>query len=217
MTIKVQLVDDHTLMRYSLRDIITKSPGSDIVVVCESSTGEDAIEHYMTHRPDVVIMDITLPNMNGIEAMRKILARDPSAKFVMYSMHGNEVVINKAIRSGAKGYMEKRSDALDLVKAITRVANGEIYFPTNIAYRLALSKTGVVESIDPADTLSEREYEVFVLLAKGKTTSDIASILKIDIKTVQLYARHVTEKLKANSHADLTMIAIKYCIIPIKD
>lgn len=214
MGLRVQLVDDHGIVREALRRIIAES--TDITVVCESATGAGAVSDFLEHRPEVIVMDISLPNLNGLEAMQQILDIDPLAKVLIFSMFLDDGVITRAMRAGAKGYIDKRHDAQVLIDAIHRVAGGEIYFSNEIAQRLALRTVGA-KSVDPAELLSSREFEIFKLSAEGKTPSDIEKLLGIHVKTVQNQLRNIMEKLKVNSTAELAQIAIRSFIIEIKD
>lgn len=205
MTIRVILADDHEVVRAGLRRLIDAS--SDIHVLTEVESGEQAFREYFTQRPDVALFDLNMPGMGGLEAMRRILARDPGACILVLSMHEDAVYSARALQSGAKGYVTKRCAPEVLLDAIRTVARNEVFLESRIAQQLALN--GVSGREEPLLALTQREFEVFRLLAAGKSVNDIAAILFLSAKTVGTYQTRIMHKLDANNLADLTRLAVR--------
>lgn len=205
MAIRVILADDHEVVRAGLRRLIDGSP--DIQVLAEADSGERAFREYSEKRPDVALLDLNMPGMGGLEALRRILARDPGARILVLSMHEDAVYPTRALQSGARGYVTKRCAPEVLLDAIRKVAHGEIFLEPRIAQQLAVNGVKGVE--EPLLALTAREFEVFRLLATGKTVNEVANILFLSAKTVGTYQTRILKKLNANNLADLARIAVR--------
>ena len=203
--VRVLLVDDHAVVREGYRRLLERTP--EIEVVAEASTGEDAYRMFCELTPDVVVMDINLPGMSGIEAARRILAREPDARILVFSMHEDALFGSRALQAGARGYVTKASAPEVLVEAVKAVSAGHLYISHDMAQELALQ---TVPGQDlPLNTLSPREFEVFRLLAEGKSVADIARILSLSQKTVANYQSLIKQKLEADTSAQMVWIALK--------
>jgi DNA-binding NarL/FixJ family response regulator len=203
--VRVLLVDDHAVVREGYRRLLERTP--EIEVVAEAATGEDAYRVFCELGPDVVVMDINLPGMSGIEAARRMLAREPDARILVFSMHEDALFGSRALQAGARGYVTKASAPEVLVEAVKAVSAGRLYISHDMAQELALQ---TVPGQDvPLNTLSPREFEVFRLLAEGKSIADIARILSLSQKTVANYQSLIKQKLEADTSAQMVWIALK--------
>lgn len=207
--VKVMLVDDHAVVRMGFRMLLESA--SDIKVVAEAESGEQAIKLYMEHQPDVVVMDITMPGIGGMEATDRILAKDNHAKILILSAHEDSVHPKRVLNAGAMGYLTKRSAAEELIKAIRTVASRKMYLEANIAQQMAIQQLNGEQN--PVDVLSDREFEVFIALAKGKTTNEIADTLSLSPRTVGTHLYNIKQKLNANNSAELALIAMRCGLI----
>jgi DNA-binding NarL/FixJ family response regulator len=204
-TVRVLLVDDHAVVREGYRRLLERTPV--IVVVAEAATGEDAYRVFCDLNPDVVVMDINLTGMSGIEAARRMLAREPDARILVFSMHEDALFGSRALQAGARGYVTKASAPEVLVEAVKAVSAGRLYISHDMAQELALQ---TVPGQDlPLNALSPREFEVFRLLAEGKSVADIARILSLSQKTVANYQSLIKQKLDADTSAQMVWIALK--------
>jgi two-component system, NarL family, invasion response regulator UvrY len=203
--INVMLVDDHAVVRMGFKMLLESD--SDIKVVAEAENGETAIKAYMEHKPNVVVMDITMPGMGGLEAIERILAKDSNAKILVLSAHEDSVHPKRVLNAGAMGYLTKRSAAEELIKAIRTVASGKKYLEAGVAQQMAIQQLSGDQS--PVDVLSEREFEVFMSLAKGKTTNEIAENLFLSPRTVGTHLYNIKQKLNANNSAEIALIAMR--------
>ena len=188
--INVMLVDDHAVVRMGFKMLLETA--LDIKVIAEAENGETAIKAYMEHKPNVVVMDITMPGMGGLEAIERILAKDSSAKILVLSAHEDSVHPKRVLNAGAMGYLTKRSAAEELIKAIHMVAAGKKYIEAGVAQQMAIQQLSGTQS--PVDVLSEREFEVFMSLAKGKTTNEIAENLFLSPRTVGTHLYNIKQK-----------------------
>jgi two-component system invasion response regulator UvrY len=207
--IKVMLVDDHAVVRMGFKMLLESA--SDIKVVAEAESGEQAIKFYMEHKPDVVVMDITMPGIGGMEATDRIIAKDHHAKILILSAHEDSVHPKRVLSAGAMGYLTKRSAAEELIKAIRTVAGRKMYLEANIAQQMAIQQLNGDQN--PVDVLSDREFEVFIALAKGKTTNEIADTLSLSPRTVGTHLYNIKQKLDANNSAELALIAMRCGLI----
>lgn len=207
--IKVMLVDDHAVVRMGFKMLLETS--DDIKVITEAENGEEAIKAYMEHKPDVIVMDITMPGMGGMEAIERILNKEPSAKILVLSAHEDSVHPKRVLNAGAKGYVTKRSAAEELIKAIRAVASGKKYIEANVAQQMAIQQLSGEQN--PVDVLSEREFEVFMSLAKGKTTNEIAETLFLSPRTVGTHLYNIKQKLNASNSAEIALIAMRSGLI----
>jgi len=209
MTIRVLLTDDHEVVRAGYTRLLEST--SDINVIAEASSGEEACTNYFECRPDVLIMDLNMPGMGGLEACRRIKARDPKANILVFSVHENEVMLERALDAGIKGYISKRSASRVMVQAVRKVAAGEVYVGEEMMSHLVGQRKSV-DGVQLKD-LTPREFEVFRLLADSKSVNEIAGILNISPKTVGHHMTHIKEKLGISNIAGLTHLAIRLGII----
>lgn len=213
MDTKVLLADDHAILRDGLRMVLDAQPG--IKVVGEAEDGRQALDMVEELQPDVVVMDIAMPNMNGAEATRQIKRHFPGVRVLILTMHENQQYLAQIIRAGAIGCVLKRSAGSELVTAVRAAARGESYFSPTLAtmmldtYRMQLASEGH----DVADLLTEREREILQLVAEGKTNQEIADLLFVSIKTVQTHRAHLMEKLDAHDRTELVKHAMRLGMI----
>ena len=207
---KVLLVDDHAVVRMGFRLLLQSQ--SHITVVAEAGCGEEACQMYAELAPDVVVMDIGMPGMGGLEAMRRIRARDASAKILALSAHDDAMHARRALREGALGFLSKRSAPEALIDAIASIGAGRRYIDPSIAQKLALADVdGAAGS--PIEQLSEREFEVFMRLARGATVQRIADDLKLSASTIGTHLYNIKQKLGAVNQSELTLLAIRHGLI----
>jgi two-component system, NarL family, invasion response regulator UvrY len=208
-TINVLLVDDHAVVRMGFKMLLESA--SDIKVVAEAESGEQGVKFYMEHHPDVVVMDITMPGIGGLEAIERIMAKESTARILVLSAHEDSVHPKRVLNAGAMGYLTKRSAAEELIKAIRTVASGKRYLEASVAQQLAIQQLSGEQN--PVDVLSDREFEVFMALAKGKTTNDIAETLCLSPRTVGTHLYNIKQKLNANNSAEIALIAMRSGLI----
>jgi len=212
--IRVLLADDHTLMRRGLRLIVEQQP--DLVVVGEAEDGRQAVALSASLKPDVAVLDIGMPNLNGIEAAKQITDGESGAAVVILSMHADETYILRALKAGARGYLLKDSAESDLVRAIRSVAEGKSFFSPVVSkvlledYVKKLQRTG---SEDSYDLLTPREREVLQLVAEGKSNKEVANLLHLSVYTVETHRANIMEKLKLKSVPELILYAVRKGII----
>jgi two-component system invasion response regulator UvrY len=210
--IRVMLVDDHALVRMGFRMLLSNAQGpSPIEVVAEADSGEEACQSYISAKPDVVVMDLSMPGMGGLEAVRRLLAQDPKARILALSAHEDTAHPRRVLRAGALGYLAKRCAPETLITAVTAVARGDRYIDTQTAQALALAQ--IEGENNPADVLSEREFSVFIQLARGKSVAQIADDLKLSPSTVGTHLYHVKQKLNAGNQSELTLVALRWGLI----
>lgn len=207
--IGVLLVDDHAVVRAGYRLLLQNS--ADVDIIAETDSGEAACRLYADRHPDVVVMDLSLPGMGGLEAIRRIIARDPRARVLVFSMHDDLIFVDQAINAGARGYITKNSAPNVLIDAIKEVAAGRTYLEAEAAQHLAYRKLRGDDS--PFAALSTREFEIFCYLAEGLSTNDIAERLSLSYKTVANYSTQIRNKLNVNTIADLTRLAIRHGVV----
>jgi len=208
-SIRVLLTDDHVIVRSGLRRLLGQH--DDFCVVAEAESGEQAYQLFGEVMPDVVVMDMSMPGIGGLEALRRIISRHPDAKIIMYSMHENTTFASQAMAAGAMGYITKSGKADDLVTAVRGGAEGKRFLSPVIAHNIALqSMTG---GDNPLQTLTTREFEVFSLLAEGKGTDEVATVLSIGQKTVANYQCSLRHKLNVSNPVELVRLAIRYGVI----
>ena len=207
--IRVLLVDDHEVVRAGYRRLLESTGG--IAVIAEAASGEDAYTAYFEYHPDVLVMDLSMPGMGGLEASMRILAKDKSAKILVFSVHENEVFLQRALDAGITGYISKRSASQVMVDAVRQVAAGELFVGQEMMPYLVKRKTN--SQNEPIAGLSPREFEVFHLLADSKSVNDIAEILNLSPKTVGHHVTSVKKKLGVSDIAALTRLAIRLGII----
>ena len=203
--IRVMLVDDHALVRMGFRMLLADAQ---VEVVCEAGSGEQACQEYAAVAPDVVVMDLSMPGMGGLEATRRLLAQDPKARILALSAHEDTAHPRRVLRAGALGYLAKRSAPEALIVAVAAVARGERYLDAQTALALAVAQ--IDGEASPADMLSEREFSVFIQLARGMSVAQIAENLNLSPSTVGTHLYHVKQKLRANNQSELTLVALRW-------
>jgi two-component system invasion response regulator UvrY len=203
--INILLVDDHSVVRMGFKMLIENE--SDMAVICEAESGELGITAFKEHKPSIVIMDITMPGMGGLDAIERIIAFDKKAKILVLSAHEDSVHPKRALSAGALGYLTKRSAAEELIKAIRSVNSGTKYLEPAIAQQMAI--TQISGENNPVEILSDREFEVFMDLAKGKSTNEIADTMCLSPRTVGTHLYNIKQKLNANNSAEIALIAIR--------
>ncbi len=206
--IRVMLVDDHALVRMGFRMLLADAQ---VEVVCEAGSGEQACQEYAAVAPDVVVMDLSMPGMGGLEATRRLIAQDPKVRILALSAHEDTAHPRRVLRAGALGYLAKRSAPEALIAAVTAVARGERYLDAQTAQALAVAQ--IDGEASPADMLSEREFSVFIQLARGMSVAQIAENLKLSPSTVGTHLYHVKQKLRASNQSELTLVALRWGLI----
>ena len=208
-TINVMLVDDHAVVRFGFRMLLEST--DDIKVVAEADSAEAAYQQIPVAKPDVIVMDISLGGTMGVEATRRIVARDKTAKVLGLSSHEDPSYVRYMLKAGAQGYLSKRSAPDELMHAIRQVAEGRMYIEASLSQRMALEEFNGEKS--PIEVLSEREFGVFIQLAKGLSVNQIAELLNISPRTVGTHLYNVKQKLGAANQAELTLIAVRHGLI----
>ena len=207
--INIILVDDHAVVRAGVRRLLEQEPLFN--VIGEAESGEKAYQLFGELNPDVMVMDLSMPGMGGLEAIRRILMRDEKAKILVLSMHEDLSFANQALKLGAKGYLIKNTLGDDLVKAIEVISRGDIFLSDEIAKKIAVSS--IDGGQDPIHDLSAREFEIFRLLAEGFEVDAIATTLNISSKTVSNYQTMIKQKLNIHTPVELIRYAIKTGVI----
>ena len=207
--IRTVLVDDHAVVRMGF--MLLLQGAGDIDVIAEGESGEEAIRLVDELKPDVTVMDISMPGIGGLEAIDRILVKAPTAKILVLSAHEDEMHASRVLKAGALGYLTKRSAAEELIKAIRQVAGGKTYLEPTIAQQLAIQQFSGGDS--PIDTLSEKEFKVFIALAKGQSVQEIADIMSLSPRTVGTHLYNIKQKLDASNSAELALIAMRAGLI----
>ena len=214
MAIRILLADDHTVMRDGLRALLERQP--DMAVVAEAADGRECVQLAEEQAPDVVIMDIGMPNMNGIEATRRITSEHPRVAVVILSMHQDESYVLRALKAGAKGYLLKDSLRAEVIEAIRMVAQGRSFLTRKIGrmlqedYIRELDSRGLEDSYD---LLTDREREVLQLIAEGRTNKEVAGLLGVGLTTIETHRTHILQKLGLHSIPELILYAVRKGII----
>lgn len=212
--IRILLADDHQLMRSGLRLLIEQQP--DLGVVGEATNGREAVALTKSLRPDVAVMDISMPSLNGIEAAHQITQSHPEIAVIVLSMHADESYVLRALRAGAKGYLLKDSAESDLIEAVRAVARGKSFFSPAVSkvllddYMRKLKHSGVE---DAYDLLTPREREILQLVAEGKSNKEVANLLNLSVYTVETHRSNIMQKLNLKGVPELTLYAVRKGII----
>jgi len=212
--IRLILADDHTLVRAGIRALLEKLPGVD--VVGEAGDGREVLNLVKLHRPDVVLMDITMPGLNGLEAAARIAKEFPEVRVIILSMHNNEEYYWRALKAGAAGYLLKKAATAELETALRRVVDGEIYLSREISKRL-LKKfplDGIADRKSPLEQLTGRQREILQLIAEGQNTKEIAELLKVSPKTVEYHRMKLMNCLNVHDVPGLVRFALRVGLIP---
>jgi two-component system response regulator NreC len=213
-TIRILLVDDHTVVRKGLRMLLEGQAG--FSVIADAADGREAVALAETHAPDVVVMDVAMPSLNGIEAARQIMMKVPKTAVVFLSMHSDEAYVLKALKAGARAYLLKDSAEYDLINAIRAVNEGKAFFSPAISkmlvedYMTQMRGRGVEDSYE---LLTTREREVLQLLAEGKNNKEVAGLLNLSLYTVETHRSNIFQKLNLHSSAELILYAVRKGVI----
>ncbi len=207
--INVMLVDDHAVVRFGFRMLLEAT--EDIRVVAEAESAETAYQQIPTAKPDVIVMDISLGGTMGVEATRRIVARDKMARVLGLSSHEDPSYVRYMLKAGALGYLSKRSAPDELIHAIRQVNEGRMYIDSHLSQRMALEEFNGEKS--PIEVLSEREFGVFIQLAKGSSVNQIAEMLNISPRTVGTHLYNVKQKLGVANQTELALIAVRHGLI----
>jgi DNA-binding NarL/FixJ family response regulator len=203
--IRILLADDHAVVRQGFKMILDAQP--DMEIVGEAANGREAVDLAEQLRPDVVVMDVAMPELNGIEATRRLASSVPHARVVALSMHKDSVYVREILRAGARGYLLKDSGAADLVAAIHAVASGESYLSPAVSNAVLDDYRRI--ATNPIDLLTSREREVLQLLAESKTNKEIAGVLNLSVYTVEAHRGRIMEKLNLHSIGELVLFAVR--------
>lgn len=203
--LRILLADDHTVVRQGFRMILTAEP--DMEVVAEAATGREAVEQAADLRPDIAVIDVTMPELNGIEATRRIAEVSPRTRVLALSMHKDAVYVREILRAGARGYLLKDSMACDLLGAIRSLARGEGYLSPGVSEAVLSDYRKHVTQ--PIDLLTSREREVLQMIAEGKTNKEIANALHLSVYTVEAHRGRIMEKLNLHSTGELVRFAMR--------
>jgi two-component system, NarL family, invasion response regulator UvrY len=206
---RVMLADDHAVVRMGFKLLLEGAP--DIRVVAEADSGEEAVRLYPEVRPDVLVMDISMPGIGGLEAIGRIVAKDPDARILVLSAHADAMHARRVMKAGALGYLSKRSAGEELVHAIGQVHQGKTFIEASIAQQLALQQLG--GGSNPVEALSEKEFKVFLALAQGQTVAEIATVMSLSPRTIGTHLYNIKQKLGASNQAELALIAIRNGLI----
>ena len=207
--IGVMLVDDHAVVRMGFRMLLDGA--DDIAVLGEAESGEEAVRRFAELKPDVIVMDISMPGIGGLEAIDRILAKNPDMRILVLSAHEDAMHARRVLKAGAVGYLTKRSAAEELIHAIRVVHHGKTYLEPGIAQQMAVEQ--VSGERNPVDTLSEKEFKVFLSLAQGRSVQDIADVMSLSPRTVGTHLYNIKQKLGASNSAELAIIAIRAGLI----
>ena len=213
-SLRIVIGDDHTLLRQGLRKILEER--IDWEIVAEAGDGREAVQHALSMQPDVLVLDIGMPLLNGIEVTRQVVRRLPHTRVLILSMHAEEAYVVRALKAGAHGYLLKDSAAKELIRAIAAVGSGKSFFSPAVAkvllddYVKRLSDQGLA---DRYDLLSEREREILQLVAEGRSSKEIASLLSLSPTTVATHRAHIMHKLDVHNTAELVLYAVRRGVI----
>ncbi|MBT5670285.1 MAG: response regulator transcription factor [Betaproteobacteria bacterium] len=203
------LVDDHAVVRMGFKLLLEGA--EDISVVAEAESGEEALKTFQAHVPDVLVMDISMPGIGGLETIDRVLAKEGGQKILVLSGHEDVMHARRVLKAGAIGYLTKRSAADALIEAVRTVFRGKTYLEPQIAQEMAVEQ--VSGNKDPVDSLSEKEFKVFIALAKGQSVQEIAEVMSLSPRTVGTHLYNIKQKLGASNSAELAIIAMRSGLI----
>ena len=212
--IRILVADDHAIIRKGFRYVIQQQ--QDLDVIGEAADGREAVRLARELEPDVVVIDIGMPQLNGIEAAEQITSRNAKVRVIILSVHSDETYIIRALNAGVKGYLLKESADLDLVRAVRSVAQGRSFFSPKVAQTLAEDYVRLIQQRgvqDSYDILTEREKEILQLLAEGKSNKEVATILNVSPYTVETHRANIMQKLNLHNTADIVLYAVRKKII----
>jgi DNA-binding NarL/FixJ family response regulator len=209
MVVPILLADDHAVVRQGLRTLLENQP--DMKVIGEADNGRDAVKMARELNPEVIILDVAMPDMNGIEAARQITAESPDSKIIALSMHSQKRFVSEMLRAGASAYLPKTCDFQEVIEAIHSVKGGKIYLSPRIANTIIDDYVNrlLAESAGAFSVLTPRERQVLQYVAEGHTTKDIAAMLHVSVKTVDAHRHNIMDKLNIHSIAELTKYAVR--------
>jgi len=207
--IRVMLADDHAVVRAGYRFLLENVPG--IEVVAEAASGEEALAWFGQYQPDVLVVDLSMPGIGGLETIRRLRQRQPDARILVCSMHENPALVENALQAGVSGYISKNSSPEVLVAAVRKIAAGAIYIDAELAQNLVVQHSR--EGGSPLAALSTREMQILCMFAEGKTVEVIAETLSLSSKTISNYLTQIKEKLQVGSHAELVRLAISMGLV----
>lgn len=213
--ITVVIADDHHLVRQGIRALLERA--NDIQVIGEADDGQQAIQLTEALSPNILITDISMPRMSGIQALERVRASAPKTQVIILSMHSDEVLVRQAVKLGARGYLLKRSVTEELHIAVRAAHRGEVYLSPEISKLLVSSEFSMTAGVSPIEQLTTREREVLQLIAEGRTNNEIAQLLVISVKTVEKHRSSVMEKLDIHDVAGLVRFAIKQKLISLDE
>ncbi len=212
--VRILLADDHNILRDGMRLLLERQPG--FAVVGEAGDGREIVEMAREHHPDVIVMDIAMPNMNGIEATRRIVEKNPETGIVILSMHYDESYVLRSLKAGARAYLLKDALKAELIAAIRAVSEGRSFFSPKVSRILQedyVEALGRKNADDSYELLTDREREILQLVAEGKTNKEIATILNVSLYTVDTHRTHILQKLNLHSVPELILYAVRKGII----
>ncbi len=209
IVIRVMLVDDHAVVRMGFRLLLESA--ADIRVSGEAESGEEALRRLAEVNPDVIVLDLSMPGIGGLEALSRILAHAPGTRVLVLTAHEDALHAKRVLKAGALGYLSKRSAAEELIQAIRQVHAGRTFLEPAIARQLALQQ--VTGERNPVDMLSEKEFKVFLSLARGQSVAEIAQIMSLSPRTIGTHLYNIKQKLGASNSAELAIIAMRYGLL----
>ncbi|MBM3876527.1 MAG: response regulator transcription factor [Verrucomicrobia bacterium] len=213
--LKILIADDHDVVRRGLKSLLEDVPGWE--VCAEANNGRMALERVKQHKPNVAIMDVTMPDLNGLEATRQIRKQHPDTEVLVLTMHESEQIAHEVLKAGARGYILKSDAGRDLVKAVEAVSRKQAFFTTRVSQMVSESNLreglGAVEASDIGSRLTPREREIVQLLAEGKSNKEVASALNISVKTVETHRTNIMRKLRFHSVGELVRYAVRNNIV----
>ena len=217
MTIKIILADDHNVLREGLKSLLTQQ--EDFEVIGEADNGQEAVRLTKKLEPDIVVLDIGMPNMNGIQATEHIVAEVPDAKVLALSMQSNHQFVVKMLQAGASGYMLKDCAYEELISAVRDIIAGKFYLSKDVTGVVINNYINMVQAVDAASlpTLTLRERETLQLIAEGKSTADTAKLLNVSTKTIETHRKNIMDKLDIHNIAELTKYAVREGLTSIED